>query len=275
MPEPARLWPAVTAVPDRVRLCAARVGRSAVAAARATGVHAGGRRAVVGGRTPVRAADRRRHRHGHVCRTPAVRRAAVPEAADGQSADGSGSLQLPLLFLKAGLSGGLRPPSGRQRRGGHGRRPNPRARWSASCGLTCQSRPSMLWSACGPRVIEGSRWKEPSSPLTMPTSAPSGTKKRTCRPTARSSRPRRSHWILPRSSASSAASLGAGSDALPGEAADHRPQHLGDRGGVDLQRVRRQDGADPHRRAPGNSRTPLVAGLVLSHSTVRFSRSGP
>jgi hypothetical protein len=117
MPEPARLWPAVTAVPDRVRLCAARVGRSAVAAARATGVHAGGRRAVVGGRTPVRAADRRRHRHGHVCRTPAVRtpavrRAAVPEGADGQSADGSGSLQLPFLTFKAGPAGGrLRRPS--------------------------------------------------------------------------------------------------------------------------------------------------------------------
>jgi hypothetical protein len=43
------------------------------------------------------------------------------EAADGQSAggspqwftaSGSGSLQLPLLFLKAGPAGGLRPPSG-------------------------------------------------------------------------------------------------------------------------------------------------------------------
>ena len=31
-----------------------------------------------------------------------VRTAVVPEAADGQSADGSGSLQLPLLLLKAG-----------------------------------------------------------------------------------------------------------------------------------------------------------------------------
>jgi hypothetical protein len=52
---------------------------SAVAAARTAGVHAGGRCAV-GGRTPVRAGDRRRHRHGHrhqpghVCRTAAVRR---------------------------------------------------------------------------------------------------------------------------------------------------------------------------------------------------------
>ena len=36
----------------------------------------------------------------------------VPEAADGQSADGSGSLQLPLLLLKAGPAGGrLRRPS--------------------------------------------------------------------------------------------------------------------------------------------------------------------
>ena len=85
-------------------------------------VHAGGRRAV-GGRTPVRASDRRGHRHGHrhqpghVCRTPAVRTAVVPEAADGQSADRSGSLQLPLLFLKAGLraaaSGRPRPAASR------------------------------------------------------------------------------------------------------------------------------------------------------------------
>jgi hypothetical protein len=57
-----------------------------------------------------------RHQHGHVCRTPAVRRAvaraAVPEAADGQSADRSGSLQLPPLLLKAGPAGGrLRRPS--------------------------------------------------------------------------------------------------------------------------------------------------------------------
>jgi hypothetical protein len=36
----------------------------------------------------------------------------VPEAADGQSADGSDSLQLPLLFLKAGPEDGrLRLPS--------------------------------------------------------------------------------------------------------------------------------------------------------------------
>jgi hypothetical protein len=82
-----------------------------------TRVRAGGRRAG-GGRTTVRAADRRRRQHGHqhqpghLCRTPAVRTAVVPEAADGQSADGSGSLQLPLLFLKAGPAGGrLRRPS--------------------------------------------------------------------------------------------------------------------------------------------------------------------
>jgi hypothetical protein len=93
VPEPARLWPAEAAVPDRVRPRRTSA-MSAVAAPRTTGVHAGGRRAV-GGRTPVRAQDRRRHqdghRHqpGHVCRTPAVRRAVVPEAADGQSADRS------------------------------------------------------------------------------------------------------------------------------------------------------------------------------------------
>jgi hypothetical protein len=77
----------------------ARVGRSAVAAARTTGVHASGRVRSAAGH-PSRTADRRRHRHGHrhqrghVCRTPPVRtppvrRAAVPEAADGQSADRS------------------------------------------------------------------------------------------------------------------------------------------------------------------------------------------
>jgi hypothetical protein len=44
---------------------------------------------------------------GHVRRTPAVRRAVVPEAADGQSADGSGSLQLPLPFLKPGVGVGV------------------------------------------------------------------------------------------------------------------------------------------------------------------------
>jgi hypothetical protein len=45
-----------------------------------------------------------------MCRTPAVRTAVVPEAADGQSADRSDSLQLPLLFLKA-AGGRLRRPS--------------------------------------------------------------------------------------------------------------------------------------------------------------------
>jgi hypothetical protein len=64
------------------------------------------------------AADRRGHQHGHrhqrghVCWTQPVRTALVPEAADGQSADRSGSLQVPLLFLKAGPAGGrLRRPS--------------------------------------------------------------------------------------------------------------------------------------------------------------------
>ena len=44
-------------------------------------------------------------------RTPAVRTAVVPEAADGQSADRSGSLQLPLLFLKQRPAAALRPGS--------------------------------------------------------------------------------------------------------------------------------------------------------------------
>jgi hypothetical protein len=51
-----------------------------------------------------------------------------------------------LYELKAGPAGGRlrRPSSRRQRHGGQGRRPNPHTRWSTSCGLTCQSRPSML-----------------------------------------------------------------------------------------------------------------------------------
>jgi hypothetical protein len=97
----------------------ARVGMSAVAAARITCVDAGGRHAVVS-RTPVRAADRRRHRAWpsppacHVCRTPAVRRAVVPEAADGQSADGS-PLMVPARynFLYSSSSGVLRAAAAR------------------------------------------------------------------------------------------------------------------------------------------------------------------
>jgi hypothetical protein len=47
-----------------------------------------------------------------VAATSPVLTAEGPEAADGQSADRSGSLQLPLLFLKAGPAGGrLRRPS--------------------------------------------------------------------------------------------------------------------------------------------------------------------
>jgi hypothetical protein len=91
----------------------ARVGRSAVAAARTTGVHASGRVRSAAGH-PSRTADRRRHRHGHrhqrghVCRTPPVRtppvrRAVVPEAADGQSADRSGSSKTRLLLSRPAL----------------------------------------------------------------------------------------------------------------------------------------------------------------------------
>jgi hypothetical protein len=64
-------------------------------------VHAHGRPAV-GGRTPSGASERRgrrygqRHQPGHASRPEWV----VPEAADGQSADRSGSIQLPLLFSR-------------------------------------------------------------------------------------------------------------------------------------------------------------------------------
>jgi hypothetical protein len=67
---------------------------------------------------------------GYVCRTPAVRTAVVPEPADGQSADRSGSLQFPLLFLKAGPAGGRRSPSGPAlTRRSLGSRPHPPPRW--------------------------------------------------------------------------------------------------------------------------------------------------
>jgi hypothetical protein len=117
-------WPAAAAVPDCVR------------AARRTSFHV---RGATGedqpcppwwpacGRPaghPSGASDRRRHRHGHrhqpghLCRTPGVRRAVVPEAADGQSADRSDPIQLPLPFLRAGPAGGrLR---GRPRPAGEG-----------------------------------------------------------------------------------------------------------------------------------------------------------
>jgi hypothetical protein len=49
--------------------------------------------------------------------------------------------ELLLYEVKAGLSGGLRPTAPRRPQG---RRPSPGARWSASYGLNCQSRPSML-----------------------------------------------------------------------------------------------------------------------------------
>jgi hypothetical protein len=77
----------------------------------------------------------------------------------------------------------------------------------ASCWVDLPIAPQHALVGIWPRVIGGSRWKAPSSPLTTPTSTPSGTKRHTCRPTS-SSRPRRSQWILPRSSASAAASPG-------------------------------------------------------------------
>jgi hypothetical protein len=67
---------------------------------------------------PQTAADTRdgyQHQPGHRRRTPAVRGVVVREAADGQSADGAGSLQLPLLSsrpaLRAAACGG-RPRAG-------------------------------------------------------------------------------------------------------------------------------------------------------------------
>jgi hypothetical protein len=144
----------------------------------------------------------------------------------------------------------------------------------------CPRSAGMLILTCGVTRISvlrigGNQWKEPSSPHTTPMSVPSGTKRRTCRPTTRSSRPRRSHWTLPRSAASSAASPGSRSRCSSRRSADHGSQRLGDHGGVDLGRVRRPAGADPRRRAPGNSRAPLVVGLVLSHPTVSSADPAP
>ena len=99
----------------RVRPRATPVAMSAVAAARTARVRAGGQRAG-GGRTSVRARDRRRPRPGHACRTPAVGTMVVPGAADGQSADRS-LVMTPPRFLKAGPAGGrLRRPSSRRQR---------------------------------------------------------------------------------------------------------------------------------------------------------------
>jgi hypothetical protein len=115
-----RLWPAVAAVPD------------SCPAARHTSCHVRGgcrkdhpcpRWWPACGRRPDTGPGQRSPQTP-ACqpgRTPAVRTAVVPEAADGQSADRSGSLQLPLLFLKAGPAGGRlrRPSSRRQRHDGH------------------------------------------------------------------------------------------------------------------------------------------------------------
>jgi hypothetical protein len=84
-------------------------------------------------------------------RTPSVWTGVVPEAAaDGQSADGSGSLQLPLLCLKAGLRAGLvpRPVLGRQRHDGNrGAEP-------------CPSRPVSLLAGSGQsmKLTRTRRW---------------------------------------------------------------------------------------------------------------------
>jgi hypothetical protein len=73
---------------------------------------------VAGGRTlaghPSGASDRRGHQHGHrhqrghVCRIQPVRTAVVPQAADGQSAGRSGSLQLPYSSSRPACG---RPPA--------------------------------------------------------------------------------------------------------------------------------------------------------------------
>jgi hypothetical protein len=77
----------------------------------------------------------------------AVRTAVAPEATDGQSADRSGSLQLPLLFLKAGLRAGLvpRPVLGRQRHDGH-----------RGTGLTHHTRQAIAESCPSPPILPGS-----------------------------------------------------------------------------------------------------------------------
>jgi hypothetical protein len=121
-PRLAGPWPAVAVVP----------GGSPAARRVRCHVRGGFRRdhyvsvLVVGGRSaaghPSKGSDRRRHQHGHqvqpvhVCRTPAVRTAVVPEAADGQSAggspaSGSGSLQLSRPALRAAACGGRPRPA--------------------------------------------------------------------------------------------------------------------------------------------------------------------
>jgi hypothetical protein len=120
--------------PGAVRPRAACVAMSAMVAA---GSRHGVRRTEGGDRPPVQGSDRRGHQYGdqvqpvRVCRTPAVRTAVVPQAADGQSA----ACSLPLAptrynFLyasfKAGLAGGrLRRPSSAGSATSPGRRPHP------------------------------------------------------------------------------------------------------------------------------------------------------
>jgi hypothetical protein len=139
-----RPWPAVALVPDPDWAARRTRCHVAVAAVDRRRVHTVGRRAE-GDWILFGASDRRGHRHGHRhqpgqgCRTPAVRRAvvraAIPEAADGQSADRSGSLQLPLLFLKVG-------PPARQPHRGH-----PGTGLTLPTGKPEQSRPRRLGHA--------------------------------------------------------------------------------------------------------------------------------
>jgi hypothetical protein len=88
---------------------------SAVSAAGSTLVQDGGRRAT-GGRTPVQATivadnDMALDTILAICADTNVRAAVVPEVADGRSADGSGSLQLPLLCFKTVRERPPRPPA--------------------------------------------------------------------------------------------------------------------------------------------------------------------
>jgi hypothetical protein len=107
MPAQVRLWPAVAAVPDRVWLCPHEVAglgwlpqgppvSTLLAGVRSVAGHPSGPRTPAWPSTPA----------WPCLLDTSCPEGGRPEAADGQSADRSGSLHLPLLFLKAGPAGG-------------------------------------------------------------------------------------------------------------------------------------------------------------------------
>jgi hypothetical protein len=141
-------------------------------AARTTRVHAGhGVRSAAGGRTPVQgrrppwtpawpleaslATDA-----GH---QPSDGRSIVPEAADGQSADRSGSLQLAPLFSRPALRAAFGRPPARQRHDGHrGTDPTLHQGGTTRIRQSGETEPTRSGPASAPRIRPATH---PSRPL--------------------------------------------------------------------------------------------------------------